>query len=166
MRKRTITLFVNGEEHTVTVDVEDTLAQVIRNQLNLTDVKHCCGRGECGACTVQVDDERYPTGKKAINSCLVLASMMHGKRIHTIGSLEKGGTLHPVQEAFIEQGAVQCGFCSSGMIMKTVDILENNPRAGEAEIRQGLEGNICRCTGYTKIVAAAKQAGRVMATGK
>ncbi len=166
MKKRTITLFINGEEHTITVDVEDTLAHVIRNQLNRTDVKHCCGRGECGACTVQVEDQRYPTGKKTVNSCLVLASMMDGKRIYTVGGLEKDGRLHPVQAAFVQEGAVQCGFCSSGMIMKTVDILENNPRANETEIRQGLEGNICRCTGYTKIVAAAKQAGKAMATGK
>ncbi len=166
MKKRAITLFINGDEYNITVDADETLTQVIRNQLNLTDLKHCCGRGECGACTVQVEDDRYPTGKKIINSCLSLAAMMDGKRIYTVGGLEKGGTLHPVQEAFVEQGAVQCGFCSGGMIMKTVDILENNAKAGEAEIREGLEGNICRCTGYTKIVEAAKQAGKVMAAGK
>lgn len=166
MKKRTVTLYINGDEHVVSVDVNDTLVHVIRNQLNLTDVKHCCGRGECGACTVLVDDDRYPTGKKAINSCLVLASMMDGKRIHTVSGLEKNGKLHPVQETFIEKGAMQCGFCSTGMIMKAVDILENNPKAKEDEIRLGLEGNICRCTGYTKIVEAVSAAGEVMAAKK
>jgi len=166
MKKRTVTLYINEDEHIVSVDVNDTLVHVIRNQLNLTDVKHCCGRGECGVCTVLVDDDRYPTGKKAINSCLVLASMMDGKRIHTVSGLEKNGRLHPVQEAFIEKGAIQCGFCSTGMIMKGVDILENNPKAKDAEIRLGLEGNICRCTGYTKIVEAISQAGEVMTAKK
>lgn len=166
MKKRTVTLYINGDEHVVSVDVNDTLVHVIRNQLNLTDLKHCCGRGECGACTVLVEDDRYPTGKKAIDSCMVLAAMMDGKRIHTVAGLEKNGKLHPVQEAFVEKGAIQCGFCSTGMIMKGVDILENNPRAKEADIRLGLEGNICRCTGYTKIVEAISAAGEVMAAKK
>jgi len=166
MKKRTVTLYINGDEHVIAVDVNDTLVHVIRNQLNLTDVKHCCGRGECGACTVLVEDDRYPTGKKAINSCMVLASMMDGKRIHTVAGLEKNGRLHPVQEAFVKKGAIQCGYCSTGMIMKGVDILENNPRAKEEEIRLGLEGNICRCTGYTKIVEAIAEAGEVMAAKK
>jgi len=166
MKKRSITLYINGEEYSISVDVSDTLNHVIRNQLNLTDLKHCCGRGECGACTVLVEDDRYPTGRKSIDSCMVLAAMMDGKRITTVAGLEKKGKLHPVQEAFVEKGAIQCGFCSTGMIMKSVDILENNPKAKEAEIRAGLEGNICRCTGYTKIVEAVKQAGEVMAAKK
>jgi len=97
---------------------------------------------------------------------MVLASMMDGKRIHTVAGLEKNGRLHPVQEAFVKKGAIQCGYCSTGMIMKGVDILENNPRAKEEEIRLGLEGNICRCTGYTKIVEAIAEAGEVMAAKK
>ncbi len=166
MKKRPITLFINGEEYNIAVDDSDTLVHVIRDQLKLTDVKHCCGRGECGACTVLVEDKKYPTGRKAIDSCLVLAAMMDGKKIYTVGGLEKNGKLHPVQQAFVEKGAIQCGFCSSGMIMKSVDILENNPKAKEAEIRLGLEGNICRCTGYTKIVEAVSSAGEVMAAKK
>ena len=166
MKKRSVTLYINGEEYAISVDVSDTLNHVIRNQLNLTDLKRCCGRGECGACTVLVEDDRYPTGRKSIDSCMVLAAMMDGKKITTVAGLEKNGKLHPVQDAFIEKGAIQCGFCSTGMIMKAVDILENNPKAKEAEIRAGLEGSICRCTGYTKIVEAVQQAGEVMAAKK
>ena len=166
MKKRSITMTLNGEELNLTVDADDTLVQVIRNQLHRTDVKHVCGRGECGACTVLVEDARYPTGRKAIDSCLVLAAMMDGKKVYTVAGLETADGLHPVQEAFVAEGAVQCGYCTAGMVMKSVDILENNAAATEQEIRLGLEGNICRCTGYTKIVEAIKTAGQQMQARK
>ncbi len=158
MKKRSITLFVNGEEYNITVQAHHTLVHVLRSQLNMTDVKHCCGRGECGACTVLVEDPAAAGGRKAIDACMVLAAMMDGKKITTVAGLEEDGKLHPVQQAFIEEGAVQCGFCSGGMIMKSVSILEKNSKVKEDEIRSELEGNICRCTGYVKIVDAVKKA--------
>jgi carbon-monoxide dehydrogenase small subunit len=152
MKKRSISLTVNGETHEIEVAVHRTLLQVLREELNYTETKYGCGTGECGACTVLVD------GKTPILGCLTLAAGMDGKSITTAAGLEKEGELHPVQQAFVDEGAVQCGYCTPGMIMKSVGLLENNPQPSEQEIREHLEGNICRCTGYVKIVQAVQRA--------
>jgi carbon-monoxide dehydrogenase small subunit len=156
MKIRSITLYVNGEKNIVEVPEHYTLLQVLRDTLKMTDTKYGCGAGECGACTVLVD------GDKAILACLTLAATMDGKRITTIAGLEKDGKLHPVQEAFLDEHAIQCGFCTPGMVLKTVSLLVKKPHPTEEEIREELEGNICRCTGYVKIVQAVKKAREKM----
>jgi len=167
MKTRAITLTINGEEYNITVPAHHTLLQVIRDQLNLTDVKYGCGRGECGACTVLLDEGTKKGKRKAILACMVLAATMDGKSITTAAGLEKDGKLHPVQEAMGEVSAIQCGYCSPGVALKGVSILEKNPKATEQEIRRELEGNICRCTGYVKIVEAMELArDRMAAAGK
>jgi carbon-monoxide dehydrogenase small subunit len=166
MKTRAITLTINGEEYHLNVPVHQTLLQVIRDHLNLSDVMYGCGRGECGACTVLVDEGTKKGKRKAILACMTLAATMDGKRITTAGGLEQDGTLHPVQEAFVEVSAIQCGFCTPGMVLKGVSILEKNPKPTEQEIRKELEGNICRCTGYVKIVQAMELARDRMAAGK
>jgi carbon-monoxide dehydrogenase small subunit len=152
MKKHQLQLTVNGTEHLLLVEPNQTLLEVLREQLGYTETKYGCGTGECGACTVLVEDN------KAINSCLTLAATMNGRTITTVGGLEKDGELHPVQKAFIDKFAIQCGYCTPGMILKTISFLEKNPNPTEEEIREGLEGNICRCTGYAKIVDAVKAA--------
>lgn len=156
MKRREITLFVNNEEYNLEVPVNRTLLQVLREDLNLVGTKYGCGMGECGACTVLVDED------KAILSCLTLAATMSGKRITTIEGLEKDGELHPVQQAFVDKHAIQCGYCTSGMVLKSKSLLSENPQPSENEIRDHLEGNICRCTGYVKIVEAVRHAGELM----
>jgi aerobic-type carbon monoxide dehydrogenase small subunit (CoxS/CutS family) len=155
MKTRNITLHINEEEYNLDVQVNQTLLQVIRD-LGLTGTKYGCGTGECGACTVLLD------GKTSMLACLVLAPLANGMHITTIMGLEKEGELHPVQQSFIDKHAIQCGFCTPGMVMKTISILENNPNPTEEELRHELEGNICRCTGYEKIVEAAKHASELM----
>lgn len=120
--------------------------------LNLTGTKEACGQGECGACTVLLDNE-------AVNSCLVLAEQVDGKSVTTIEGLAKDGVLDPLQQAFVDCGAIQCGFCTPGMIMSAKGLLLKNPNPTEEEIKEAVEGNICRCTGYVKIIEAVKQAG-------
>jgi aerobic carbon-monoxide dehydrogenase small subunit len=142
-----ITLNVNGEDHDVFVDHRDTLLGVLRDKLHLTGTKEACGTGECGSCTVIVDG-------KAILSCLVLAVSAQRKRITTIEGLRVDGQFSTVQAAFIRHGAVQCGFCTPGMIMSATALLEENPKPSRAEIQRALEGNLCRCTGYNKIIEA------------
>ena len=159
MRERRITLFVNEERYEVTVPVNKTLLHVLREDLGLTDTKYGCGVGECSACTVLVDD------KEPILACLVLAALMDNKRITTVRGLEKDGKLHPLQQAFIEEGAIQCGYCTPGMILKGVSILAKNPRPDEREIKVALEGNLCRCTGYVKIVKAIQRAAESASQG-
>ncbi len=156
MKTRAITLHINEEEYQLTVAVNQTLTQVLREDLNLVGTKYGCGTGECGACTVLVD------GDKAINSCLTLAATMNGKKITTIAGLEKDGELDPVQQAFIDEHAIQCGYCTCGMVMKTKSLLIKNPNPTEDEIKHYLEGNICRCTGYVKIVDAVQRASELM----
>jgi aerobic carbon-monoxide dehydrogenase small subunit len=157
--KHTITVTVNGTEYCVAVDSGQTLNELLREDLNLTGTKQGCGTGDCGACTVIVDG-------RTVNSCLTLAVSMDGKAVTTVEGLAVSGEqLHPIQEAFIEKGAIQCGFCTPGMEMSTLHLLKNNPNPSEADIRSGLSGNLCRCTGYTKIVDAVSCAGKKMAAG-
>lgn len=158
MKTRSITLYVNGEANSLTVPVNRTLLQVLREDLGMPDTKYGCGTGECGACTVLLE------GGKSILACLTLAATMDGAKITTVAGLEKDGKLNPVQEAFINEGAIQCGYCTPGMVMKSVSILAKNPKPTEDDIRRELEGNICRCTGYVKIVQAIQKASEAMAS--
>ncbi len=162
MNKQPITLTINGQEYSIIVSSHHTLLQVMRDQLDLTEVKYGCGRGECGACSVLVDDENESTGRKIVDSCLVLAATMDGKNITTSRGLEGNGKLNAVQQAFVEESGIQCGFCTPGMVVKSTALLEKNPKATEEEIRFGLEGNICRCTGYVKIVDSVKKAQKAI----
>jgi carbon-monoxide dehydrogenase small subunit len=145
--KRELELKVNGEEYTVEVGPHRTLLEVIRNDLGLTGTKLGCGGGECGACTVILDG-------KAVKSCLMLALDAKGKEIRTIEGLTRGEELHSIQRAFVERGAIQCGFCTPGMIMASKALLDENPHPAEQEIKDALAGNLCRCTGYVKILEA------------
>lgn len=156
MNNRLITLNVNGRNHRLEVPVNRTLLQALRDDLKLTDTKYGCGTGECGGCTVLVD------GKDSICSCLTLAVEIEGRHITTVGGMTHEGELHPIQQAFIQEGAIQCGYCTPGMIIKTASILADNPTPTEEEIRKGLEGNICRCTGYEKIVRAVQRASQII----
>jgi carbon-monoxide dehydrogenase small subunit len=142
-----INLKVNGEEHTLAVQNNWTLLSVLRDKLGLTGVKEGCGKGECGACTVIIDGD-------SVLSCLTLAVEADGKEITTIEGLAKNGQLHPLQQAFIDEGAIQCGFCTPGMILTAKALLDKNPNPTREEIKNGINGNICRCTGYAKIVNA------------
>jgi aerobic-type carbon monoxide dehydrogenase small subunit (CoxS/CutS family) len=158
MKTRSITLYVNGEANSLTIPVNRTLLQVLREDLGMPDTKYGCGSGECGACTVLLE------GGKSILACLTLAATMDGAKITTVAGLEKDGRLNPVQEAFVTEGAIQCGYCTPGMVMKSVSILAKNPKPTEEEIRRELEGNICRCTGYVKIVQAIQKASDALAS--
>ena len=154
--KQTISLRVNGDDYAVSVDVYRTLASVLREDLGLTGTKVGCGGGDCGACTVLLNG-------RAVTSCLTPAVEADGQEVMTVEGLAQGGTeLHPIQQAFIEKGAIQCGFCTPGMEMSAYYLLSGNPRPTEAEIRLGLSGNLCRCTGYNKIVEAVETAAMTM----
>lgn len=153
-KKICITLNVNGKDYTGEVKPHWTLLQVIRDQLGLTGTKYGCGTGECGACTVIMDG-------KPMTSCLVLAASAAGRKITTIEGISKDG-LHPLQEAFIEEGAIQCGYCTPGMILTAKSFLEKNPHPTEEEVRHAIDGNLCRCTGYVKIVKAILSASKKM----
>jgi len=153
--KRVIQLSVNGESVEVAVEPNRTLLQLLREDLGLTGAKHGCGLGDCGACTVIMDG-------KPVNSCLVLAVQAAGREILTIEGLAENGKLHPIQEAFVEKGAIQCGFCSPGMILSAKALLDENPRPTDLEIRMAISGNLCRCTGYQKIVEAVQAAAEMM----
>jgi carbon-monoxide dehydrogenase small subunit len=154
--KHVIRLTVNGHEYEVAVDSWRTLNEVIREQLGLTGTKLGCGSGDCGACTVIMDG-------RTVTSCLTLAVEADGSKIMTIeGLAPNGDELHPIQEAFIEKGAVQCGYCTPGMELAALNLLKSNPSPTEEEIRGGLSGNLCRCTGYNKIVDAIAHAAEKM----
>lgn len=146
---------VNGRIEERDVREDERLLDLIRDDLQLTGTKEGCGEGECGACTVLIDG-------KAIASCLVLAPQVDGKEILTVEGLAKGAELHPIQKAFVEKGAVQCGFCTPGFIMSTYALLTSNPNPGDEEIMAALEGNLCRCTGYAKILDAVRYAAELM----
>jgi carbon-monoxide dehydrogenase small subunit len=141
-------LKVNGLAYETEVEPRRTLLELIREDLELTGTKEGCGLGECGTCTVLLDG-------KPIKSCITLAVQANGREVTTIEGLEKSdGTLHPLQQAFIDHGAIQCGFCTPGMILSGKALLDENPRPTELEVRQAIAGNLCRCTGYQKIVEA------------
>jgi aerobic carbon-monoxide dehydrogenase small subunit len=143
---------VNGEQHTLQSFPMERLLDVLREELRLTGTKEGCGEGECGACTVMLDG-------KIVNSCLVPVAQVNGSRITTIEGIALGkDKLHAVQQSFIECGGAQCGICTPGMVMAAVDLLNRNPHPTEAEIREGLAGNLCRCTGYMKIFASVVHA--------
>ena len=148
-----IQLEVNGESRETEIDLATPLAVYLREELNLRGTKIGCGNGECGACTVIM-------GGKAVCACLVPLGRTEGRSIETIESLGDLGDLHPVQHKLVERGAFQCGFCTPGMIMTAWQILENNPSPSDDEIRHGLEGNFCRCTGYDNIVRAVQHAAK------
>ncbi len=138
---------VNGQEHEILVEPSRTLIDVLRYDLGLTGVKEGCGNGNCGTCTVLLDG-------KAVNSCLVFIGEVEDKEITTIEGLSQQGDLHPLQQAFIEEGAVQCGFCTPGVILTAKALLDSNPHPTEVQVRRAISGNLCRCTGYDKIVRA------------
>jgi len=150
-----IKVTVNGILHELSVQPWETLLDVIREHLGLTGTKEGCGLGECGACTIIMDG-------KTVNSCLVLAVEADNRVITTIEGLANGDELHPIQEAFIKCGGLQCGFCTPGMIMSAKALLEQNPSPDEEEIRKAIAGNFCRCTGYTKIIESVKVAAKNM----
>jgi aerobic-type carbon monoxide dehydrogenase small subunit (CoxS/CutS family) len=146
-------LHVNGKQVPVDVDSERTLLSVLRDDLELTGAKYGCGEGECGACTVLLDGV-------AIRSCRAKVGNVAAKKIITVESLEQNGRLHPVQEAFLTHDAMQCGYCTTGMVMAGVSLLQKNPNPSEAEIIRGMNGNICRCGTYRRIVAAIQEASQ------
>lgn len=156
--KKIITLDINNEEYEVAVEPNQTLLDTLRYQLGMTGTKKGCEVGDCGACTVIMDGV-------TVNSCLVLAMQAEGRKITTIEGLETKEGMHPLQTAFVEKGAIQCGFCTSGMILSAKVLLDGNPEPTEEEIRRGIAGNLCRCTGYQKIVEAVQSAADGMKEG-
>lgn len=153
-----ITLTVNGQKREVDVKPHTRLLDLLREDLGLTGTKEGCGKGECGACTVIMNN-------KVVASCLVLAPQADGAEIQTVEGLGGKDKLHPIQKSFIETGAVQCGFCIPGMIMSSKKLLDDNVNPSKEEIKRGLSGNICRCTGYVKIIDAVEEASRKMQSG-
>jgi carbon-monoxide dehydrogenase small subunit len=155
MTKQLISLTINGERTELAVDPTWTLLETVREQLRLTGPKEGCGTGDCGACSMIVDD-------RLITSCLMLGVQANGSEVTTVEGLATNGRLHRVQQAFVDKGGVQCGFCTPGMVMAATALLDRNPSPTLEEIREGLAGNLCRCTGYAKIyesVMAAAQSG-------
>src|SRR5205823_2495144 len=150
---RITSLNVNGKKMSLDVDATASLLSALRNDLDLTGAKYGCGEGECGACTVLIDD-------RPVHSCITPVSAAAGKRITTIEGLEQDGRLHPVQEAFIEADAMQCAYCTPGMIMSAVGLLKKNPDPDEPQIKRFMDGNVCRCGTYPRIVAAVRKAAQ------
>ena len=156
--RKNIELIVNGDRYEVAVYPWQTLAEVLREELNLTGTKVGCNQGDCGACTVLLDG-------RSVSSCLTLAVEAHKREVSTVEGLAASpDKLHPLQEAFVETQAVQCGFCTAGMLMSAKYLLDNNPSPSEEQIRAGLSGNLCRCTGYVKIVEAISAAADQLAS--
>ncbi|MEW6185148.1 MAG: (2Fe-2S)-binding protein [Thermodesulfobacteriota bacterium] len=151
--KKMITLKINDREYDLVTEVNRTLTQVLREDLGLTGTKQGCETGDCGSCTVLLDG-------KPVNSCLLLAVEAEGQEIRTIEGLSEDGKLHPLQQAFVEHGAIQCGFCSPGMILSAKALLDQNASPDSKEIRTALSGNLCRCTGYQKIIEAVESVGK------
>jgi len=150
-----ISLNINGNAHTVEVEDRDLLADVLRDNLKLTGTHIGCDTSQCGCCTILMNGD-------AVKSCTVLAVQANGAQITTIEGLAKGPDLHPIQVAFSQCHGLQCGFCTPGMIMATAGLLSNNPQPTDAQIHEGLSGNLCRCTGYIHIVESVKQAAKTM----
>jgi carbon-monoxide dehydrogenase small subunit len=157
--KQDMVLKVNGVNYNVCVEIQRTLVEVLRDAIGLTGTKKSCNEGECGACTVLMDG-------KPVASCLVLAVAAQGTEITTIEGLAEGQKLDPVQEAFVKQTAIQCGFCTPGMVMAAKALLDENPEPTSADVRRSLSGNLCRCTGYQQIVDAVMAAAAAMRAGK
>ncbi|MCY3722288.1 (2Fe-2S)-binding protein [Candidatus Poribacteria bacterium] len=157
MAKHPVSLKVNGDEYDLLIEPRKTLLAVLRDTIGLTGTKEGCSTGDCGACTVIVDG-------KAVTSCMVLGVTVSEKEITTIEGLASDGELHPVQQAFINTGGYQCGFCTPGFIMAAKALLDENPERSEEEFRYALGGNICRCTGYTKILEAVLKAAEEVRT--
>jgi len=153
MKKEIATFIVNGEPHEVIIEAKTTLLELLRDKLGLTGTKCGCDTGDCGACTVLVDG-------KPVLSCLTLAATVKGKNILTIEGLAKGGVLHPLQKAFVDYGAIQCGFCTPGMILMAKALLDENPNPSREEVKEFLAGNLCRCTGYSQIIDAVLAAAK------
>jgi aerobic carbon-monoxide dehydrogenase small subunit len=151
--KTLINIEVNGKPYELAVEPNETLVDLLRYDLGLTGTKKGCGSGECGSCTVIFNG-------KPLNSCLVLGVQANGAEILTIEGLKPPQGLHPIQQAFVEKGAIQCGFCTPGMILSASSLLKKNPKPSEQEIRGALSGNLCRCTGYQKIVEAVQSVGK------
>ena len=150
-----VTAKVNGDETEFLCDPRETLLDVLRDRLNLTGTKEGCGTGDCGACTVTIDD-------RLVCSCLMLGVEASGKSIETIEGMAKGDTLHPLQKKFVEHAALQCGICTPGILVAAKNLLEKNPDPNEEEVRYWLAGNLCRCTGYDKIIRAVLDAAKEM----
>lgn len=148
-------LIVNGRIEELTIPPNRTLLEMLREDLQLTGAKEGCGHGECGACMVVVNG-------KTVNSCLILAAEMEGASVVTIEGLKNGDQLHPVQQAFVDKSGMQCGFCTSGQVLAAMALLEENPDPTAAEIRDGMAGSFCRCTGYTKIFESVEAAAQLM----
>ena len=157
--KKLIRLNINDQEYELAVEPNLTLVDLLRDELRLTGTKKGCELGECGSCTVIMDG-------KPVNSCLVLAVQANGREITTIEGLGNEQGLHPIQESFVQHGAIQCGFCTSGMILSAKSLLDKNPNPEEKEIRTAISGNLCRCTGYQKIVEAIGNVRNEKAKGK
>ncbi|NTV72771.1 MAG: (2Fe-2S)-binding protein [Holophaga sp.] len=151
--QKRIALTVNGRPHQIEIDIRESLLDVLRDRLQFTGVKQGCSVGECGACTVLIDGT-------PVNSCIYLAAWAHGKAITTIEGIALDGHLSPVQEAFVEEGAIQCGFCTPGLVLSTTAMVESGKRFTHDEVRRELSGHLCRCTGYQKIIDAAERALR------
>jgi aerobic-type carbon monoxide dehydrogenase small subunit (CoxS/CutS family) len=157
MKQIEISLKVNGIAYTLDVRPQRTLVEVLRETLGLTGTKKSCNEGECGACTVLMDG-------KPVASCLVLAIDAQGKEIVTIEGLAEGQKLHPIQEAFLRDGGIQCGFCTPGMVMSAKALLDEHPKPTSTDVRKAISGNLCRCTGYQQIVDSIMDASRVMSS--
>jgi carbon-monoxide dehydrogenase small subunit len=159
MERKKISFILNGAPQELHVQPWRTLLEIIREDLQLTGTKEGCGEGECGSCTVML-------GGKTVNSCLVPAAEADNMEITTIEGLADGDSLDPIQEAFVSYAGMQCGFCTPGMIMSAKELLETNPDPNEEEIREGIAGNFCRCTGYTKIIESISAAAEAMQGGE
>lgn len=156
---KTIELTINKIDYKVDVHGNMRLLDLLRDKLGLIGTMEGCGEGECGACTVIMDGE-------TVNSCMVMAFQAHGSNITTIEGLEENGILHPVQQAFMDEGAVQCGFCIPGMVLSTKAVIDKNPHPTRDELREGISGNLCRCTGYNKAIDAGERAVEYIEEGK
>ncbi len=148
-----INFTLNGKEYKLNVPTNAVLLDVIRDKMHLTGTKEGCGRGECGACTILFNG-------RSVNACLILAPQADGAEIVTIEGTDVERKLLPIQKAFVEEGAIQCGFCTPGMVMSSLYLLNKNPNPSTSEIREGLSGNLCRCTGYVKIIKAVERASK------
>jgi len=150
MKTYLIEITLNGEKRKVEVTTRETLLDVLRNKLDATEVKNGCGKGDCGSCAVMLDG-------KAVNSCLTLALQANGKEVVTLKGIGSEEKPHPLQKSFVQHGAIQCGFCTAGMVVSAKALLDQNPRPSRDEIREAISGNLCRCTGYKKIVDAIQE---------